>query len=407
MMTTQKNTPEEAQKVTVTDFLGDAPNANSGSSASGSGAQGGGSLGEGASDNGIPGSGAPGDGSLGGSTSDNDVPGDGYLGGGTSDGSAAESESDSRSDRNFTGRHRGRLAQIPIYLGKDFRMFIFQNDWKVLPMAALIAGIIALVVGQNMFVTMEGQFQCSLALSCICIWNGFFNSIQVVCRERPIIKREHRSGMHITSYIISHLIYQMFLCAMQALLTVVVCRIAGIKFPENGFITKWFLVDIWITLFLITYAADVTSLFISCIVRNTTTAMTVMPFMLIIQLVFSGGAFTLSGPAEKLTYLTISKYGLVALCAQGNYNSLRSVTLWNTIFKLRDSSEEIKQALWYIEKEGQLDQILVESGKAMQEAAYAMTKSNIFGCWAQLIFFAVFFAILSIIVLEFVDNDKR
>ena len=318
--------------------------------------------------------------------------------------------SDSPKPKKFkwlTGNHRGRLAQIPIYLGKDFRMFIFQNDWKVLPMAALIAGIIAFVVGENMFVTMEGQFQCSLALTCICIWNGFFNSIQVVCRERPIIKREHRSGMYISSYIIAHLIYQMFLCAMQALLTVLVCKLVGIKFPSNGFITKWFLVDIWITMFLVTYAADVTSLFISCIVHNTTTAMTVMPFMLIIQLVFSGGAFTLTGIAEKLTYLTISKYGLVALCAQGDYNSLRSVTLWNTIFKLRDSSDEIKQALLIVEQEGKLDEILVESGKAMQEAAYAMTQKNIFGCWAQLIFFAVLFAILSVIVLQFIDNDKR
>ena len=238
------------------------------------------------------------------------------------------------------GRHRGRLAQIPIYLGKDFRMFIFQTDWKVLPMSALIAGMIGFVVGENMFVTMEGTFQCSLALTCICIWNGFFNSIQSVCRERPIIKREHRSGMHISSYIIAHLIYQMFLCVMQAMLTVLVFNLVGVKFPEAGFITQWFRVDIWITLFLITYAADITSLFISCIVRNTTTAMTVMPFMLIFQLVFSGGAFTLSGPAAILTKITISNYGLVALCAQGNYNSLKSVTLWNTIFKLRDSSEE-------------------------------------------------------------------
>lgn len=308
---------------------------------------------------------------------------------------------------NLAKHHRGRLAQIPIYLGKDFRMFIYQNDWKVLPMAALIAGLIAFVVGENMYVTMEGQFQCSLALTCICIWNGFFNSIQSVCRERPIIKREHRSGMHISSYITAHLIYQMFLCAMQAALTVFVCKIAGIKFPTEGYITKWFLLDTWITMFLITYAADVTSLFISCIVRNTTTAMTVMPFMLIFQLVFSGGAFTLYGPAQKLTNITISKYGLVALCAQGNYNALKSVTLWNTIFKLRESSEEIKQALWMIEKEGKLEEILVESGKAMQETAYTMTKTNIYHCWAQLIFFVVLFAILSIVVLEFIDNDKR
>ena len=305
------------------------------------------------------------------------------------------------------GRHRGRLAQIPIYLGKNFRMFIFQNDWKVLPMAALIAGMIAFVVGENMFVTMEGTFQCSLALTCICIWNGFFNSIQSVCRERPIIKREHRSGMHISSYITAHLIYQMFLCVMQAVLTVGVFKMVGLKFPEKGFITSWFLLDIWITLFLTTYAADITSLFISCIVHTTTTAMTVMPFMLIFQLVFSGGAFTLSGPAAVLTNVTTSKYGLVALCAQSNYNSLKSVTLWNTIFKLRERSEEIKEALYLIEKEGQLENILAESGKSMQVAAYEMTKTNIYSCWGHLLFFTVLFAVLSIIVLEFIDNDHR
>ena len=307
----------------------------------------------------------------------------------------------------MSGGHRGRIAQIPIYLGKDFRMFIFQNDWKVLPMAALIAGLIAFVVGENMFVTMEGQFQCSLALTCICIWNGFFNSIQSVCRERPIIKREHRSGMHISSYITAHLIYQMFLCAMQALITVVICKMVGIKFPTTGFITPWFLLDIWITMFLITYASDITSLFISCLVHSTTTAMTVMPFMLIFQLVFSGGAFTLSGPAAFLTNFTISKYGLVALCSQGNYNSLKSVTLWNTIFRIRESSEELKEALYQIEKAGELENILAESGKAMQEAAYATSKANIYSCWAHLVFFAVLFAVLSIIVLEFIDNDRR
>ena len=307
----------------------------------------------------------------------------------------------------MTGNHRGRIAQVPIFLGKDFRMFIFQNDWKVLPMSALIAALIAFVVGENMFVTMEGQFQCSFALTCVCIWNGFFNSIQSVCRERPIIKREHRAGMHISSYVTAHLIYQMFLCAAQALITVSVCKTVGIKFPTEGFITPWFLADIWITMFLITYASDITSLFISSVVHNTTTAMTVMPFMLIFQLVFSGGAFTLYGPAAWLTNLTISKYGLVALSAQGNYNSLKSVTLWNTIFRVRESSPELKEALWQIEKAGQLEEILERSGEAMQEAAYQMTKQNIYDCWAHLVLFTVIFAVLSIIVLEFIDNDRR
>ena len=39
-------------------------------------------------------------------------------------------------------RHRGRTSQIPIYLGKQFRFFLYQSDWKVLPMAAVIAALV-------------------------------------------------------------------------------------------------------------------------------------------------------------------------------------------------------------------------------------------------------------------------
>ena len=54
-----------------------------------------------------------------------------------------------------------------------------------------------------------------------------------------------------------------------------------------------------------------------------------------------------------------------------------------------------------------LREILERSGEAMQEAAYQMTKQNIYDCWAHLVLFTVIFAVLSIIVLEFIDNDRR
>ena len=127
--------------------------------------------------------------------------------------------------------HTGRRAQVLIYLGKFFRMFIFQNDWKVLPMAAVIAATVCFVVGPNLFVTMEGTVMGSFALSCVCIWNGLFNSIQVVCRERAIIKREHRSGLHMSSYVLAHMIYQAFLCLMQ---TSARCVATGWREPLRG-----------------------------------------------------------------------------------------------------------------------------------------------------------------------------
>ena len=101
--------------------------------------------------------------------------------------------------RRFIARHRERGAQVWICLGKLIRMFVYQSDWKVLPMSALIAGLVGMVIRVKMFLNMEGTILGAFSLVCVCIWNGCFNSIQVICRERDVIKREHRSGMHISA----------------------------------------------------------------------------------------------------------------------------------------------------------------------------------------------------------------
>ena len=44
-------------------------------------------------------------------------------------------------------------------------MFVYQSDWKVLPMGALIAALVTFVVGQNMFVTQEGTTTGTFALT--------------------------------------------------------------------------------------------------------------------------------------------------------------------------------------------------------------------------------------------------
>ena len=308
-------------------------------------------------------------------------------------------------------RYNGRVRQTFIYLGKLLRMFIYQNDWKVLPMAAIIAGLVTFAVGNNIFKTQEGTLSGCFSLVCVCIWNGFFNSIQSVCRERPIIKREHRSGMYISSYIIAHMLYQMMLCMAQTAILIVICNIAGMEFPDKSLITGSFMADFGISLFLITYAADMLSLAMSCLVKNTTTAMTVMPFMLIFQLVFSGGLIYLEGPAEKLTGLTIARWGLEDLCTLADYNSQPMVTLWNTVFKFRsmeiDGYKPIEILTDSILHEGKLDQVLQESGLYNTNPAYNYLPGTIWKCWAILLVVIVISSAVSIILLQFIDRDKR
>ena len=355
-----------------------------------------------------------------------------------------EKTSKDNTEAEDTTKHRGRFSQVFIYLGKLFRMFIFQNDWKVLPMSAIISGLVSFVVGANLFKTQEGTLMGTFALACICIWNGFFNSIQVICRERPIVKREHRSGMHISAYISAHMIYQAFLCLGQTIITIIVCKLTGVAFPKQSLITSWAIIDIGISLFLITYCADIMALMVSSIVHTTTTAMTIMPFLLIFQLVFSGGFFQLNGDlVNKIKETTISKWGLTALCSQGNYNSLQMVTLWNAVSKFQDldasdylvgledyTDEEpqqemipvndldfttapkkelkpIRDFMVYAQESGAKEQILNWSGRNNQNPNYAFDANIVLKCWRRLILFIIIYASIAVISLEFIDRDKR
>lgn len=234
--------------------------------------------------------------------------------------------------------HRGRLSQVRIYLGKQLRFFVNESDWKVLPMAAVIAALVGMVIRNRLFVNMEGTLIGAFALTCVAIWNGCFNSIQAVCRERAIIKREHRSGMHVSSYVTAHMIYQLFLCIAQTALTVYVLQILGVRFSERaGIITPLMIVDIALSMLLISYAADMMSLFISSVSRTTTGAMTVMPFILIFQLVFSGGIIPLPQWVQPLSNYTISNYGIRAIASQSDYNGQEMATGWTTLVNMRNA----------------------------------------------------------------------
>ncbi len=306
--------------------------------------------------------------------------------------------------------YRGRFTQIPIYIGKFFRMFVYLSDWKVIPMAACIAALVAFVVRSTFFVTMEGTIKGTLALTSVALWNGCFNSIQVVCRERSIIKREHRSGLHITSYVFSHMIYQAFLCLLQTVTTIAICLNLKVKFPNVPVVTDYFLLDLGITLFLITYAADMLSLFLSSIVKSTTAAMTVMPLVLLVQLVFSGILFSLPNGMDRATHLMISNQGACAICALADYNELPSSSGWTMIKRIADQPDadpEIKAMVVTMEAEGKDAYIKKEAAKSNYKEDYVKTYDNLTKRWLILGLYALAFACCSVITLEFIDKDKR
>ena len=117
------------------------------------------------------------------------------------------------------------FVQTKVYFSKIARISIREKVWKFILFAAIIATIVALVTSKNMFETFEQTKSGFFTLASACIWLGIFNSIQTICKERSIIKYEHRTGLHMSSYVLSHVIYQAVICLIQSIVMLIICSI--------------------------------------------------------------------------------------------------------------------------------------------------------------------------------------
>lgn len=271
--------------------------------------------------------------------------------------------------------------QIKIYMGKHWRIFVNEHGWKTFISAAIIAGIVALVASDGMFEVNTSTSNGSFALVCACIWIGIFNSIQSVCKERDIIKREHRSGLHMSSYIASHILFDTILCAVEALIVAIILFvIKADALPSSGAMLPAVL-ELYLTFFLIIVCSDALGLMVSSIVKTPNTAMTVMPFVLIVQFIMSGKIFPLEdGISSVIASLTIGKWGLNGVCITSDVNSLNP-----------PANVPPQMASFIFER----------------DSAYDCEPGNLLAVWGLLIAFTLVYCAIATFSLRFIDKDKR
>lgn len=291
------------------------------------------------------------------------------------------------------GSRIGRIGQIKIYVGKCFRTFINEKGWKSLISTLIMAFVIAWIVGDDTFAIFENTEAGVFAMICGCIWTGLFNSIQSICRERAIIKREHRTGLHISSYIISHMIFEFVLCLVEAVILTTVFDIFR-DFPEKGVVFDWIWLEFFVSFTLITFCADALGLLVSCVVKTENAAMTVMPFILIIQLVMCGFMFVLPDYAEPVKEVTISKWGLSAICSTADVNELPNNITLVKLEEIQAVNPEVED--W---KEADIEQEADDQYKA--ETKHIVT------CWGVLAGYSALYGFIGTLLLKLVDKDKR
>lgn len=193
------------------------------------------------------------------------------------------------------------------------------------PVAA--AAVTVWIAGENMFVNCESTKSACFILVCAAIWGGLFNSIQTVVKERDNVKRDYVSGaLRIECFMLSRAIIQLALCAVQSAVLCMsfygVQAMYGNELPADGLIFSAPILEYYITVFLVMYASDSMGLMISCIVKSEQLASQLSPYILIVQLLFSGVLFEMKGAATSVSALMVSRWGMEALGSTSDLNSL-------------------------------------------------------------------------------------
>lgn len=224
-------------------------------------------------------------------------------------------------------------------------------------------------------------------LVCVAIFVGICNSIQEICKERSILKREYMTNLNLGSYVVSKLVVQGVICAVQMLCVIIVFMlfVKNKELPSGGVFLGSMWVEYFITMFLLAFAADTMSLLISSVVKSSELASTFIPIVLIVQIVFSGVLFEMTGAFDVIANFMISKWGINALAASSFLNDSQSV---------------------FIIENPQL-QLQLGSELSIVKTEYASTAGNLLMIWGILLVFIVVSSIACGILLRRVKKDKR
>ena len=159
-------------------------------------------------------------------------------------------------------------------------------------------------------------------MSCAGIWIGLFNSIQEICKERNILRREYMSNLKLSAYILSKFDVQLIITMLQSLIMMGIFTLTVGK-EDKGLLFHQVFIEKFLLMWLTIFAATALGFAISAMVRSTDKAMVLAPFVLIVQLLFSGILFNLDGLSEHIADFTISKWSVEGFGSIAHLNKLK------------------------------------------------------------------------------------
>lgn len=298
----------------------------------------------------------------------------------------ALTKAEDRFIKNSARRNVSWFKQLRVLTARY--MNLIKNDYSrlllLLVQPVAIALLLFLVAQEGTFVNFDDTKSILFALSCSGIWIGLFNTIQEVCKERAILKREYMGNLRLSGYVLSKYIVQGIICLIQAtLLTTIFLNLLEHTAKGGAIWGSHPGMEIWLTMVLTIFASASMGLIVSSLVRNADRAMAFAPFVLIVQLLFSGVLFALGDGALVISKITVSRWSMECL---GNTADLN--------------------ALPYKEIETETGELMKIPAKPYEDF-FVRTSEHLWHTWLILLLIMLICGVVSTIVLRNLKKDKR
>ena len=228
------------------------------------------------------------------------------------------------------GRKIGRIISNTGTLSIRYLKLMLNDRQRIILLLLqppLLAFLISLTKDGDQYVHRMKTMAILFALACSGFWIGILNSIQEICKEKVILKRENMAGLSLFAYITSKMLVLSLLCAVQSLLLIGTFTML-IGLPEHGIALPPF-AELYLTTFLTALSATALGLVVSSFFDNPDRALVVAPILIMPQILFSGILFELSGTTNTISYFTTCRWAMKAFGITANLNKLPDIVNLN------------------------------------------------------------------------------
>jgi ABC transport system ATP-binding/permease protein len=157
-------------------------------------------------------------------------------------------------------------------------------------------------------------------------WMGANNAIREIARELPVLRRERAVGLSLSAYVTSKVVVLAGLTVLQGAVLVALAT-ARQRGPTSAVVLGWPTGELMVVVALAGVASMTLALLVSALAGSPERATSVLPMLLILQLVLSAGV-VLPEIAERpvlreMNTLSSAQWGVAAAASTADLNSLQ------------------------------------------------------------------------------------